>query len=263
MRINKKILLTSKKFFGGREIKINGGRIKNTSNKKRKVVLKRVLVISTPYLRISFCGKLKNNEGGAELRLISLDRKWVSESVELNSETLLKLRAEPRTKRYLLYINIPAGVSVKMERLELVPWEKYSIIGEKQFGGDILIITPMYPSPSKPYSATFVYSKVKEYAKNGITPDIVVATNYESRLYNYQFKGSQISKVSFDDLRNIVQRGKYQKILIHFFDREICNALLACDLDNAEILIYCHGADVDLWNPNIFSKYFTCCIQFS
>ncbi|MBR2994470.1 glycosyltransferase [Candidatus Saccharibacteria bacterium] len=257
MKIASKKDISRKKFFLSRGITHNKGAFHNKTEVGKKIVFSHLVCVETPYLKIDFKGEKGCDLRGVELRLISMDRKWISEPVEINSVTLIKLREEIKTKRYLLYIKLPANTELKINRLEITPWASYSIIDKSDFNSDVLVITPMYPSFNNPYSATFVYSKVKKYLENGINADIVVATNNESRLYKYKFKGSQINKVSFDDLRNIVQNGKYKKILVHFLDRQIGNALMACDLDDKEILVYCHGADVDLWNPNIFSGYFT------
>lgn len=256
MNITKKVDISRKKFFLSRGVSHKKGVFHNKTEVGKKVVLKRLVCVKTPYLKIDFSGEKGLNSRDVELRLISTDRKWISEPVEINSVTLIKLREEIKTKRYLLYIKIPANAELKIKRLEITPWTSYSIMDKNDFTNEVLVITPMYPSFNNPYSATFVYSKVKKYLESGINTDIVVATNNESRLYKYQFKGSQVNKVSFDDLRNIIQNGKYKKILVHFLDRQIGNALLACDLDDKEIMVYCHGADVDLWNPNIFSGYF-------
>lgn len=255
MRIEKKKDILSKNFFVQKGLKARKKFFSNSSDSGKKAILGHLISVETPYLKINFEGERSNSEG-VELRLISLDRKWVSEPVDLNTETLIRLREEVKTKRYLLYVKIPAKKELKLKRLEVTPWSSYSLVEKKNFANDVLVITPMYPSVNRPYSATFVYSKVKEYAKNGIKTDVVVATNNESRLYRYQFKGQWISKVSFDDLRNIIQTGHHKKILVHFLDRQIGNALLACDLDDKEVMIYCHGADVDLWNLDIFGEYF-------
>ena len=245
MNITKKVDISRKKFFLSRGVSHKKGVFHNKTEVGKKVVLKRLVCVKTPYLKIDFSGEKGLNSRDVELRLISTDRKWISEPVEINSVTLIKLREEIKTKRYLLYIKIPANAELKIKRLEITPWTSYSIMDKNDFTNEVLVITPMYPSFNNPYSATFVYSKVKKYLESGINTDIVVATNNESRLYKYQFKGSQVNKVSFDDLRNIIQNGKYKKILVHFLDRQIGNALLACDLDDKEIMVYCHGADVD------------------
>lgn len=241
---------------------LKSGYISNNSDNKKKIISK-IVNVETPYLIVEFTGKEKSDIHGIEVRLISLDRQWVSEPVELNTKTLIKLRDEPITKRYMLYINIPAKVTFKIDALKLSPSEKYTLIEEEDFKNDVLVVTPMYPSSNKPYFATFVYSKVKKYLENGIEADVAVVSDNESKLYKYKFKGNSINKISFDDLRNVIQRGKYKKILVHFFDRQICNALMACDLDDKEVYIYCHGADVDLWNQNIFNGYFKCEYIFS
>ncbi|MBR3230843.1 glycosyltransferase [Candidatus Saccharibacteria bacterium] len=257
MKIRKKVEIKNKGFFLSGDIKKREGFWVNKSDAKKKIILKHIIDIDTPYLKIDFSGESKAGISGVELRLISMDRGWVSEPVEFNSETLIKLRDEPQTKRYLLYINIPARAKIKIKSLGLTAWASYSILNEGDFKNDTLVVTPMYPSLNKPYSATFVYSKVKKYSENGIKTDVAVVTNSESRLYKYKYQGNQVNKISFDDLRSVIRNGNYKKILVHFLDRQIGNALLACDLDDKEVFVYCHGADVDLWNPNIFSKYFT------
>lgn len=256
MRLSKKIDLKKRGFFTAKGVKKEKWVVCNDTVEKKKMIFRHLLRIDTPYVRVNSRVNSAGKHNGVEIRLITVDRKWISEPIELNSETLITLNNEYGARNYLLYINLPAGTSFSLEMLTIEPWSNYTILKKEDFGSDILLITPMYPSMNNPYSATFVYSKVKKYLEFGINPDIVVATNNEKRLYRYNYKGDIINKVSFDDLRNIIQTGHYTKILVHFLDRQIGNALLACDLDRTEIVVYCHGADVDLWNPNIFTGYF-------
>lgn len=256
MKLDKKKSFKIKEFFLPKGVRWDKKVIKNLSTNGKKIILKHKLLIESPYVLVCFNGKLLNEKAGVEIRFITADRKWVSESVAINSKVLVSLRDEPKTKNYLLYIKIPAGAEFAVDKIEVVERNSYSIINFDNFKSDVLIITPMFPSLNKPYSATFVYSKVKEYIKNGINPDVAVVSNADKNLYQYNYDGIKVNKMSFDDLRNVIQKGKYKKILIHFFDRQICNSLLACDLDDKEIFIYCHGADVDLWNPDIHSGYF-------
>lgn len=253
MKIGRKKLLSVKQFLFLKRVKLKKGVVVNDSSAKAKIIFRRVLKTDKPYLVVDFCGE---SSYGVEARLISLDRKWLSEPIELNSETLIKLESGLKTRRFLLYINVPANTKLTLKKLTIKAIEQYSLLRNDDFKNDTLVITPMYPSTNKPYSATFVYSKVQKYLEKGVEVDVAVVTDYEDKLYKYKYQGMDVNKVSFDDLRNIIQRGSYKKILVHFFDRQICNALSACDLDDTEVFIYCHGADVDLWNQNIFGKYF-------
>ena len=255
MKVKKEVSIRLRDFLKN-GISVKNNTLHNKSVRKKKIVLKHFITIEDGYFMVDFRGKVIEGSQKVEVRLISLDRKWVSESAIINQTTLIKIRKTPKSKHFLLYINIPSNTKVEVEKLAVSKSDKYSVIKEDDYKNDILVITPMFPSDSNPYSATFVYSKIKEYLNNGLKVDISVVNTNEKKLYRYDYKGITVNKHSFDDLRNVVQRGKYKKILIHFFDREICNALLACDLDNKDILIYCHGADVDLWNPDINTGYF-------
>lgn len=255
MKIKEKKDIQLSSFFRSK-VKIDKNCVLNNNPKREKIFFKKIVTVKSNYVVIDFFGRVLQGGQKVELRLATFDGKWVSEPALINQKTLLKVRDLPRANRYLLFISVPKETNIEVEKISIYESEKYSMINEKDFKGDVLVITPMYPSLSNPYSATFVYSKVKRYSEEGINTDVAVVAVNEKKLCSYKYAGTKICKISYDDLRNIIQRGRYNKILIHFFDSEICNALLACDLDNIEVMIYCHGADVDLKNKDICSGYF-------
>ena len=181
MIVSKKLDIKKEAFFTARGVKKEKWSLHNNTDVKKKMILRHFLKIETPYVKINT--RVSNEEGynGAEIRLMTVDRKWISEPIEFNSETLIKLDNEFGARKYLLYVNLPAGARFSLESFTIEPWSSYSILKKDDFYSDTLIITPMYPSFNNPYSATFVYSKVKKYLEFGIKPDIVVATNNEER----------------------------------------------------------------------------------
>lgn len=251
-------ILTKHLFFGKPKVKRTKDYIEidNSTDAKQKVILPRLLHIKSRFARIVLGGEIISGSDKVELRFIDLKKK-VTESANFNNTSLLILREDyVKRSHYLLYINVPAHTKVRVKEISVCSTDEYTLVDYEKYQNDVLVITPMYPSIERPYSATFVYSKVKKYLEYGIDADVAVVSTNEKKLYNYYFDDKLINKVSFDELRNIVQKHHYKKILVHFLDYEIGNALLACDLDNTDVLIYCHGADVDLWNQEINGHYF-------
>lgn len=231
--------------------------LQNNSNSIKKVILKKSFKLLDPYVKIVFNGKVISGNPDVYVKIFNITKDF-SNIAPINSSCLIPNPGERGSaKRYFAAIYIPPKTKIEIGELSIKPQSTNDFVDYEEYKNDVLIITPMYPSAANPYAATFVYSKNKEYQQHGISTDVVVVSKYDERSCRYDFRGDVINKVSFAELRSILRKHHYKKIIIHFLDSEIGNAVRACDLDDTEVIIYCHGADVDLYNQNIFGQYFS------
>lgn len=225
--------------------------VENLSGKPGYIYFIKPKKITKPFLRIKFNGIL--NYGKSPNLLIVNLKKQLRGKISFNTECY----HPQNTSAAIFVIKIHPKSNVIIDNISYELTEMNDIVDLNDYQGDYLVITPMYPTIENKYSATFVYSKVKEYLLQGLKIDVAVCSaDFSSPLYKYSIDGQNITKMSYNDLRNVIQSNKYKKILLHFIDAEFARVLDACNLEETEIYIYCHGADVDLYNPNIFSKYF-------
>ena len=81
---------------------------------------------------------------------------------------------------------------------------------------DILVLVPDFPSNEFKNINIEIYRRVKEYLKEGLKIDVVVANDYFiADTYSYQFDNINILRTGYNQVRNLLLKKKYKKILIH------------------------------------------------
>lgn len=219
-----------------------------------KKMVARTLTTEKQFVRVKFEGEYATGGGIVELRFSALRGKWKSEAVELNTETLVKLREEGMVKKYRVEILIPEGVEIRLKKLEIKPTGRYSLLEKedlkRDFRGEILAIVSEYETPNRKGANRRAAQKIRNARNLGEKIDLVVANNSETRLMRYKLGEEKVNKVSFNDLRLIMARGNYKKIILFSETMEIMNTILACDLDEKEVLVDSQGDRKVLWRKD-------------
>lgn len=264
MKTVKKIYI--KKFLPNKNVKIKetaeGLILRNKTNRTQKIIAAKGFLRNSEFIRIDFSGRVLSGSSDIKLKLFNL-RKDFSAPAMINAKNIVKKLTGRKTEKNYVVIFLPAHTEAYIDNICLTNQVDNQVAEDGDYCGDVLVITPMYPSEAKPYAATFVDSKVQQYKKHNIKVDVVTVSNFNTEVYRYKYNGVTINKMSYNELRHIIRKNKYKKILIHFLDYEIGNTILSCDTDDTQILVYCHGADVDLWNQDIFCPYFSEKISFT
>lgn len=227
--------------------------IENKSNKHGFLILPRLYKYkNNEEYRVIFKGtSIKGN--APTLKLINR-KKTVQCVIEFNTESVMSYQ---NLKYYLLLLYVPENS--KFEINELIYDQDTENILKKfdnHFQNDTLIITPGYPTDSNKYNTAFVHTRVLNYQKQGLSVDVLVVNSLPGK-WLYTFEGVEVLKTDFYNMREILSKKKYQKILIHFFDMNYGNVLDSVDLTQTNLYLYLHGAEVlykDL--PKFASNYF-------
>ena len=158
-------------------------------------------------------------------------------------------------KFYLVALYVPANSKTLIKKLTIT--EDAIEADYDAFSGDTLIVSPGYPSDDNKYNCGFVHTRVLEYQKLNWNMDVVVINTYLNYgKYNYQ--GIDVTTGNFYFLRSLLQRKKYKKILIHFFDNNYANVLESIDLTDTMLYFFLHGAETLYWDyPKYASHYFS------
>lgn len=164
----------------------------------------------------------------------------------LNHDNFFAIRILPETELLLTELQIMPVLSPSYED-EFVT---------KSSNSDILVATPDYPTHENKYLCAFVHSRLKAYRQRGLDFDVVCCKPYRP-VFNYEYEGINITRLSFYDLRTKLRDHNYKKIVIHFFTEQFARVLDSCDTRDADIYIWAHGIDVLYWDtPEVSSKYF-------
>lgn len=215
--------------------------IANDETSKKRVIFTRS--IKPKYGAIKF--NIKTS--GDSVKFILLNKRF--RHVQLlanNAETLV---SNLDNSRYYLAIVIPPGKKTEISKLGVdhsVDLNTYREDLLDKFKGDTLLIAPGYPSPDDLYNHAFIHTRAKQYRDHGIkSVDIaIVNEDFINKTSIYQIDGITVHNIGYNEARLLLQRKKYEKILIHFFNLKYAQILDACDTSSSQIFIYTHGGDV-------------------
>lgn len=185
-----------------------------------------------------------------------IDRKLnIFESVSANSTLFL----EKTRKIFFIGISIEGNSNVIIHDINVRIENNKDSFLEKELNGDILLITPNYPSSDDRYNCAFVHTRVEEYIKLGWNLNVVaVNDNYIMKTEKYCFENVSVIRTGYNDIRKLLQVHHYSKILIHFFDEKYAQILDATNLENTKVFLYSHGADTMYWDwEKMCAPYFS------
>ena len=158
-------------------------------------------------------------------------------------------------KYYLAVLYVPANSKTIIKKLAIE--ENNVEINYDDFNGDTLVISPGYPSDDNKYNCGFVHTRVLEYKKMNWNVDVVEINAYLN-YGKYIYQDVDVTTGNFFFLRCLLQKKKYKKILIHFFDNNYANVLESVDLSNTMLYFFLHGAETLYWDyPKYASHYFS------
>ncbi len=121
------------------------------------------------------------------------------------------------------------------------------VIGQSEY----LVLTNHYPAYDNIYRNAFIHSRVKNYQKKGLKPDIFKLRSGEKINYS-EFEGVDIISGSKEALDRLLKSCNYKSILIHFFDKEMWNVIKHYKTDK-DILIWVHGSEIQPWHRRTFN----------
>lgn len=193
-------------------------------------------------IKLEFCGEVLEGKP-CILKMLNRYRTILAE-VFLNSESVI---SKNFTKYYIFCILVPAKSKIRISKIEKQSPCNYQEMYEKFFKGDILLITPGYPSLNNKYMMGFVHTRVKAYKKLDWNIDIACVSEYPNTSI-YEYEGVRVFKTNYFHLREVLRRKKYKKILIHFFDDRYANVLDSIDTTKTKLYFYLHGAETLYWD---------------
>jgi glycosyltransferase involved in cell wall biosynthesis len=122
-----------------------------------------------------------------------------------------------------------------------------------------LLITPTYPSSNHLYLAGFVHSRVRAYHRAGLRPVVLCAFNAYGYQSVYEHEGVRVLRGGYSDLLAVLNKHRFHKLLVHFFDEHYAVALdRALNNREAEVVLWCHGPETLFWDlPAVNGPYFS------
>lgn len=184
-----------------------------------------------------FTGRVEYGNG-CSLKIVNRHRTVMAQ-IPLNSLTILRPHM---LKYYVIAIYVPAKSKNIITDVQFSLLDNVENIIDEFFKNDTLVVTPGYPSLDNLYNTAFVHTRVKAYQKVGWHVDVAWINNFET-LTIYEHEGVKVFKGNYYNLRELLQRKKYKRILIHFFDDKYANVLDSIDTTETSLYFYLHGAE--------------------
>ena len=211
--------------------------IENNSDIKQKLIFYKSIRTDNKRLTINSVSNIKAEEN---CTIKILNRKFrVIQSVDMNTKSFFS----NLPKKVFIGLSILPNAKIEIDSLE-VSFEKEDVSIKEYFSGNILLICPGYPMVKNKYLFSFIHSRVQAYKENKLNVDVaVVHSEYIEKTEFATFENVDYIRTGYNQIRNLLQVRKYDKILIHFFDPAYFQLLEPQDLSNTQIILYSHGTD--------------------
>lgn len=226
--------------------------LENNTGDHGFVLIPKFFNVKGKYVKIRFSGRVL--EGNSAIVCVFDSKRQLLGEGAFEAESLIE---NQDNKHNLFAIKVLAKTKVLIKVLDICYTnEQSSFFKETLKESDMLVITPSYPSLENKYLSGFVHSRLVEYKKNGLKFDVVCSHGY-NECTKYSFEGIDVLRVPFVELRNILRKRKYKKILVHFLDDKYASVLDSCDLGNAKLYLWVHGPETLYWDwPKFTTSYF-------
>lgn len=239
-------------------IKRENGKIYITNNSETdaKLFCTQTFRALKRYININFEGDVIDGTG-AILTFLNRKKERIC-NAGINSKTSTAFKAGGLL---LPVIVVKPKTSIVINTIEI------SLTSEPQYTynnflgtGDILVITPLYPSLDNMYACGFVHTRVKSYVENGLKVDVAVINEFAESSY-YNFEGIDVYKTNYKYMRDILMAKSYKAIFVHFYDSKYAHCLETSYLNDTPVFLWNHGADIlscdasDMYTPYFSDKY--------
>ena len=211
--------------------------IENNSDMKQKLIFYKSIKTDNKRLTINSVSNIKAEEN---CTIKILNRRFrVIQSVDMNTKSFFS----NLPKKVFIGLSILPNAKIEIDSLE-VSFEKEDVSINEYFSGNILLICPGYPMVKNKYLFSFIHSRVQAYKENKLNVDVaVVHSEYIEKTEFATFENVDYIRTGYNQIRNLLQVKKYDKILIHFFDPAYFQLLEPQDLSNTQVILYSHGTD--------------------
>ena len=211
--------------------------IENKSNTKGRVLFCTPVKISDKVLKIKTSGNL-SAEQNCSIKILSRRMRTI-QSLDVNTESYVR----NLPSRVFIAFSVSPNCSIEIDEIEIdYKTEDESL--KNYFNGNVLLMCPGYPMTKNKYLFSFIHSRVLAYKKDGMKVDVaVVHYEYIDKTEFASFEGVNYIRTGYNQIRNLLQEKKYDKILIHFFDPAYFQILEPQDLSETQIILYSHGTD--------------------
>ncbi|WP_369901754.1 glycosyltransferase family 4 protein [Bacillus manliponensis] len=126
----------------------------------------------------------------------------------------------------------------------------------------LLVLTNMYPKENDLYRNAFIHRRVIQYIHKECEVQVFVMDRSKETDFLYNFEGVNVVEGNKKCLLNYIQSYNPDKILIHFIDRDMMNALEELKFAYPSI-VWIHGVEALGWYRRLFNAYNRAFIKYT
>ena len=108
-----------------------------------------------------------------------------------------------------------------------------------------LVVAKQYPSYEDLYRYAFVHSRIRAYAKAGVSAQILRVSPDPQVVYR-EFEGVDVTQADLAYLERCLSAHHYRSIVVHIIDQAIWRILVKY-LDDVHVVIWAHGSEIQPW----------------
>lgn len=205
----------------------------------------RVLISDLPWSNGEGCAHLKTNDGAnvqAAILFYDSDDTRIGHAM-IKPHKNCVFRIPDNAAEALWALRVQGSGVCDIEELILEPWHETG--GSVLLDSELLVLTNTYPSYTNLYRNGFVHRRVKNYKKHGVGVEVCVLSDQPSPVFR-EFEGQTVMEINHDRLTSLLASGSVRKVLVHFFDERMWNAINESGF-TGEVLVWIHGSEVQPW----------------
>lgn len=116
---------------------------------------------------------------------------------------------------------------------------------------DTLVLAKQYPAYDDLYKYGFLHSRLRAYKKVGEIVDMFKISSNGGKFGFSEFESIDIFTGDPDNLRETLSSGQFKRVFVHILDKNMW-AILEEFVDQLEIIIWIHGAEIQSWRYREF-----------
>lgn len=123
--------------------------------------------------------------------------------------------------------------------------ETASRMPENRHSKYLVICNGGYPTEGNP-RCVFAHERVLRYIKAGLNVE-AFGFIWGAPLTTYEYQGVKVVQGGAQELKDLLQREQYEKLLIHFLDQTVIYAIQLAGKLDMPMIVWCHGYEVMAW----------------
>lgn len=190
---------------------------------------------------------LSTQQGQIKAMILREYRKWKSgEAAEpLHSPQIERFERKVLTRQLAQVLEQAASSGNRLT-------ETVSRMPENRHPKYLVICNGGYPTEGNP-RCMFAHVRVLQYIKAGLNVE-AFGFIWGAPLTTYKYQGVKVVQGGAQELKDLLQRERYEKLLIHFVDPAVMYAIQLAGKLDMPMIVWCHGYEALKWSA-YFNNY--------